>query len=104
MNDEERALSNMLTLSNMGDDGAPTPLPLSLGDGESGGGGGEDLVTIKKSQLSDLLSERETLYAEMQRYKDENTMLFRDLGSAEDRVEELEGELEALKEGGGGGD
>jgi len=95
----------MLTLSNMGDDGAPTPLPESE-HGSSSGGGDGDLVTIRKAQLSDLLAERETLYAEMQRYKDENTMLFRDLGSAEDRVEELDVEVERLKglQGGEGGD
>jgi chorismate mutase len=48
------------------------------------------MIHIPKQTLSDLLRERESLYAEIARYKEENTTLFNDLQSAEDRVEELE--------------
>ena len=98
-NDEERALSNMLTLSSM-DDGAPTPVKDLGGRGASLSQdvNDEDFVPIRKTNLQDLLSERETLYAEMQRYKDENTVLFRDLGSAEDMVEELQDKMVEMEE------
>ncbi|GMH59962.1 hypothetical protein TrLO_g2194 [Triparma laevis f. longispina] len=103
-NEEERALSNMLTLDDMGDDGAPTPVKdITQVIGEDDGEDGE-FVTIRRAQLQDLLSERETLYAEILRYKDENTVLFRDLGTAEDMVDALQDQLEELKAGGGGGE
>jgi len=56
-------------------------------------------VTVRRDVMQDMLSERETLYAEMLRYKEENASLFRDLGTAEDLVEELQEELERLKGG-----
>jgi len=95
MNDEERALSNMLSLSMVEDDGAPTPIKADHGYNSED----EEYVTVRRDVMQDMLSERETLYAEMLRYKEENASLFRDLGTAEDLVEELQEELERLKGG-----
>ena len=97
-NDEERKLSNMLTLANMEDDGAPTPIKNLQAMAMEGYDDEDDFLHIRKVYLQDLLAERETLLREMQRYKDENTVLFRDLGSAEDCVEELQEKQVAMEE------
>ena len=109
LNEEERALSNMLSLADVEDDGTPSQvkdISHFAGNVEEDDDDGE-FITIRRTQLQDLLTERETLYAEILRYKDENTNLFRDLGSAEDLCDELQDKIgmlmEGKKEGGEGG-
>lgn len=91
LNEEERSLSNMLGLSNMQDDGAPTPMK---DDGE----GDSEYVTIKQSSLDEMMEEQKRLYAEIDRLKEENKNLFNDLSTAEDRNDELEDRNEELNE------
>ena len=101
LNEEERALSNMLALADVDDDGTPSQvkdISQFFESGEEDDDGGE-FINIRRTQLQDLLNERETLYAEILRYKDENTNLFRDLGSAEDLCDELQDKIESLEEG-----
>jgi len=100
LNEEERALSNMLALADVDDDGTPTQVKdisqyVDNRDDEDDG----EFITIRRAQLQDLLNERETLYAEILRYKDENANLFRDLGSAEDLCDELQDKIDSLDEG-----
>ena len=97
MNDEERALSEMLDLSAIEDDGAPTPVRVGLKALLDEGDDGSDFLSIKRSVMEDLLAERKSLYEEMLRYKEESAMLFRDLGTAEEKVEELEDVIADLK-------
>ena len=91
----------MLALADVDDDGTPSQvkdISQFFESGEEDDDGGE-FINIRRTQLQDLLNERETLYAEILRYKDENTNLFRDLGSAEDLCDELQDKIESLEEG-----
>jgi hypothetical protein len=91
------------------DDGAPTPIKGRTDSdrmrtySDTGLKGlldtNDEMLSVSKITMTELLEERDTLYAEILRYKDENTMLFRDLGTAEDLVEELQEEVERLKSG-----
>jgi len=81
----------MLGLSNMQDDGAPTPMK---DDGE----GDSEYVTIKQSSLDEMMEEQKRLYTEIDRLKEENKNLFNDLSTAEDRNDELEDRNEELNE------
>ena len=89
----------MLALSGMQDDGAPTPEKQQRQRGGSkGDDNDDDMVSIKQASLDEMMQEQQRLYKEIEKLKEENKSLFLDLGTAEDRCDELEDELRLLKE------
>ena len=55
---------------------------------EGEGDDDSEFLSIKRSVMEDLLAEGKSLYEELLRYEEESAMLFRNLGTAEDKVEE----------------
>mgnify|MGYP006086274341 FL=1 len=62
-------MSNMLTLSGMQDDGAPTPIKQRERGESNLGEDGEPMVSLKQSVLDDMVEERTALYDEMDKLK-----------------------------------
>lgn len=94
LNDEEKTLTSMLRLSNMEDDGAPSPVKeLQDHGGREGTRSKSTDGVAEQITIEELLTERDILYREINKYKDENAALLSELGEAEDTICMLKDEL-----------